>query len=320
MNYNNVLKTSFKTAILLLVFNRVETTTKVFKKISQIRPAKLYVAGDGPREGNDKDKDKVQKVRDIVTRIDWPCDVKTLFREKNLGCKKSVSAAIKWFFEQEKQGIILEDDCVPHLDFFAFCDSLLDYYAEDERVSVITGNNFQNNKWRGDASYYFSKYNHCWGWASWRRSWKNYQGDIKFWSEWKRSKDWLNSMPDKAERKYWENIFKNVYSKKIDSWAYPWTASLWYKKGLTVTPNVNLVSNIGFGEDATHTKSENNKYFNMITGGIGNLTHPKKVSRDIEADMYVFNNFFGGKNMRFPENWIVILRRIVNYVLKNIKN
>jgi GT2 family glycosyltransferase len=169
------MKNSLETAILILLFNRPETTIRVFDKISQIKPQRLYIASDGPRKNFDGEKEKVKKVREIATRVDWPCEVKTLFRNENLGCKKGVSSAITWFFEQEEQGIILEDDCVPNLDFFTFCESLLDRYAEDERVSVITGNNFQNNKWRGDASYYFSKYNHCWGWASWRRSWKDYR-------------------------------------------------------------------------------------------------------------------------------------------------
>ena len=193
------MKNSLETAILILLFNRPETTIRVFDKISQIKPQRLYIASDGPRKNIDGEKEKVKKVREIATRVDWPCEVKTLFRNENLGCKKGVSSAITWFFEQEEQGIILEDDCVPNLDFFTFCESLLDRYAEDERVSVITGNNFQNNKWRGDASYYFSKYNHCWGWASWRRSWKDYQGDIKFWPKWKKSKEWLSCMPDKVQ-------------------------------------------------------------------------------------------------------------------------
>ena len=314
------LQNSFKTAILFLIFNRVDTATKVFKKIRQIKPAKLYVAGDGPREGSDEDTEKVKKVRDIVTKIDWPCELKTLFREKNLGCKKGVSTAITWFFEQEEQGIILEDDCVPHLDFFTFCESLLDRYAEDERVSVITGNNFQNNQWRGDASYYFSKYNHCWGWASWRRSWKVYQGDIKFWPKWKKSKDWLSCIPDKVERKYWENIFENVHLKKIDSWAYPWTASVWYKNRLTVTPNVNLVSNIGFGLNATHTKNDNSRSNKISAQKIGTLKHSRIFKRHLEADRYTFDNHFNGKHLRYPYKLINFPIRVMKYFYLKIKN
>jgi hypothetical protein len=307
-----------KTPVLFLVFNRPDTTSKVFEKIRQAKPARLYIAGDGPREGYNDDKEKIARVKEIVTNVDWPCDVRTFFREKNLGCKKGVSTAITWFFKYEEYGIILEDDCVPHLDFFTFCESLLTYYAKDEEVSVITGNNYQNNKWRGDASYYFSKYNHCWGWATWKKSWEDFQGDIKFWPEWSMSKSWLDFTPDKIERKYWEKIFNNVYHNQIDSWAYPWTASLWYKNRLTVTPNVNLVSNIGFGPDATHTKSKKNEIFKFPTSNLGKIKYTKKIERNIEADIFTFNYFFEGKKLRFPYSWIIFPYRILKYIIKKV--
>tara|TARA_B110000305_G_C19324564_1_gene580661 strand:+ start:160 stop:1041 length:882 start_codon:yes stop_codon:yes gene_type:complete len=277
-----------KTAVLLIVFNRPDTTPLVFEKIRQAKPPRLYIAGDGPRDDNDGDKEKIAKVREISTNVDWPCEVKTLFSDKNLGCKEGVSSAITWFFENEEQGIILEDDCVPHLDFFTFCENLLDYYSNDERVSVITGNNFQNGKLRGDASYYFSKFNHVWGWASWRRSWKHYQDDISFWPDWQKSSHWLKYIPNKVERTYWEKIFNKIYLNPKYVWDYYWAASVWYKNGLTITPNVNLVSNIGFGDHATHTKDKNSKFSNMSVNSLGNLTHPKKVERNYLADSLTF--------------------------------
>ena len=175
------MKNSLKTAVLFLLFNRPDTTTHVFEKIRQIKPQRLYVASDGPRESYDGEIEKVIKAREIASKVDWPCELKTLFRDKNLGCKKGVSSAITWFFEHEEQGIILEDDCIPNLDFFNFCENLLIRYSRDKRIFTITGSNFQNGKWRGDASYYFSKKFHCWGWATWKRAWKLYQGDILFW-------------------------------------------------------------------------------------------------------------------------------------------
>ena len=277
----------FNTPVLFLIFNRSDTASCVFEKIRQAKPSRLYVAGDGPREGYNEEE-KVAKVREIATRVDWDCEVITLFRDKNLGCKNGVSGAINWFFEYEEQGIILEDDCLPHRDFFNFCENLLDRYAKDKRVSVITGNNFQNKKWRGNASYYFSKYNHVWGWATWRRAWIHYDGDIKFWPRWRNSKAWLNHTPNKVERKYWRNIFDRVYEGQIDTWDYSWTASTWCKGGLTATPNVNLVSNIGFGDHATHTKDKNSKFSNMSVNSLGNLTHPKKVERNYLADSLTF--------------------------------
>lgn len=305
-----------QTAVLFIVFNRPDTTRQVFEKIRLAKPPRLYVAGDGPRKDHEGEKEKVKNVREIVNRIDWPCEVKTLFREKNLGCKKGVSSAISWFFDHEAQGIILEDDCVPHLDFFTFCEDLLIRYATNKRISAITGNNFQNGKLRGDASYYFSKYNHCWGWASWKRSWEDYQGDIKFWPKWKKSEDWLSFMPNKLERRYWENIFENVYLTKIESWAYPWTASVWHNKGLTITPNVNLVSNIGFGESATHTKFKKDKNFQLPVNNLGILTHPRKLEKNISADEWTFFHHYGGKNLNFPFNLIIYFKKIIYRLIK----
>jgi len=306
------------TAILLIIFNRPETTNKVFEKIKSVKPSRFYIASDGPRNRHQADIEKVRKAREIINKVDWPCEIKTLFRDKNLGCKKGVSSAITWFFKNEEKGIILEDDCVPNLDFFSFCENILNTYVEDNRISVITGDNFQDGKWRGDGSYYFSKYNHCWGWASWKRAWINYQGDINFWPEWKNSIAWKKFMPDKVERKYWQKIFDKVYEGKIDSWAYPWLASTWFKGGLTVTPNVNLVSNIGFGEDATHTLSTNNKNSNMKTFSLKNLKHTNVIKQNIEADNWTFNHHYEGINLRFPNNWINLPYRIIRYILRKL--
>ena len=317
--YNNFKISKIKTAVLFLVFNRPDTTTKVFQMIRQAKPPRLYVAADGARNNKVGEEEEIAKVREIATNVDWPCEVKTLFRDKNLGCKKAISEGITWFFENEEQGIILEDDCLPHLDFFNFCENLLDYYAEDEKVVCITGDNFQNNQRRGDASYYFSIYNHCWGWATWKRAWKHYQGDIPFWPEWIKKKSWFNLFPDKIERHYWEHVFKRVHEGKIDSWAYPWAASIWYRGGLTATPNTNLVSNIGFGRDSTHTTDENSKFSKMPVGNLGIIKHPKIIERNIEADKWTFDYHFGGKYHRFPYNLIRFTWRIIKYIYFSLK-
>jgi hypothetical protein len=318
MNNQDFQNKKLKTAVLFLVFNKPDTTKQVFEAIRRAKPPRLYVAADGPREGKLGEVERVEEVRIIATAVDWPCEVKTLFRDKNLGCKKGLSTAITWFFEQEEQGIILEDDCLPHLDFFSFCENLLDRYFSDERISVITGNNFQNGKWRGDASYYFSKYNHIWGWATWRRAWKHYQVDINFWPKWKTSDAWTQYMSDRIERRYWQKIFDLCYSGQIDTWDYQLNASSWYKNFLTVTPNVNLVSNIGFGENATHTHDKNSRFSNMSTMELSNIMHPKQVIIDIEADRFAFDNVFGGKYKSFPYNWFMLPYRIFNYIFKKI--
>ena len=312
------MSSSLKTPILLIIFNRPNKTSQDFEQIRKAKPPQLYVSGDGPRKGYEGEEEKIKSVREIVSRVDWSCEVKTLFRDKNLGCKEGVSSAITWFFEQEEQGIILEDDCVPHLDFFTFCESLLVRYAGDDRVSVITGANFQNGKIRGSASYYFSKYIHVWGWATWRRAWKHYQGDINFWPKWKTSDAWTKFKSDKIERRYWQKIFDSCYSKQIDTWDYQWLASTWYKGGLTATPNVNLVSNIGFGDGATHTKSKNSKLSNRQTMELNHITHPKQIIIDKEADRFAFDYAFGGKYQRFPYNWLIFPYRVFNYIFRKI--
>ena len=234
--------------------------------------------------------------RQVIEReIDWPFTIEWRYSEVNQGCKLGVSRAITWFFDQVEAGIILEDDCVPHPDFFYFCSTLLDFYQVDQRVWTITGDNFQHGQRRGDASYYFSKYNHCWGWATWQRAWHHYQGDLLFWPQWQGSDPWNRVLPDSQERRYWQSIFNLVYRGRVDSWAYPWTACVWYQGGLTATPNSNLVSNIGFGEDGTHTIKRSSEFENMAVECLGELTHPKIVAQHEDADNYAFQNHFGGK-------------------------
>jgi hypothetical protein len=308
-----------QTAVLFLVFNRPDTTKQVFEAIRQAKPPRLYVAADGPRANREGEAAKASQVREIATAVDWPCKVKTLFRDENLGCKKAVSSGIDWFFENEEQGIILEDDCLPHPDFFTFCETLLNRYASDERVWVVTGDNFQDGQQRGDGSYYFSRYNHVWGWASWRRAWTKRDMEIKFWPKWKNSPEWKAWLPDRVERKYWTKIFDQMYRQEIDTWDYPWTASAWFHGGLTATPNVNLVSNIGFGEDATHTKSKKSSYAEMPVHPQGFMVHSSEILNDGDADRWAFEYHFGGRNSRFPRSWIIFPRRLVGFLFRKLK-
>ena len=308
-----------KTPVLFLVFNRPDTTVKVFEAIRNAKPPRLYVAADGPRGNHADEAEKVAMVREISTAVDWLCEVKTLFRERNLGCKHAVSSGISWFFEHEERGIILEDDCLPHRDFFTFCEVLLEHYANDERVSVITGDNFQNGILRGEGSYYFSRYNHVWGWASWRRAWQIADMNINFWPEWKKSDSWKTFWQDDVARRYWESIFDRVYRAEIDTWDYPWTASVWYRGGLTATPNINLVSNIGFGYGATHTASADSPLAAMATGALNELCHPKIVSQDVVADRYDFDHTFGGRTYRFPRSLLNLPRRGLRFVYNRLQ-
>lgn len=307
-----------KSPLAYIVFNRPGQTRESFALIREQQPSQLFIIADGPRKGHPTDASRCAEVRTIVDQVDWPCAVRHNYAEENLGLKRRVSSGLDWVFGQVERAIILEDDCVPHPDFFRFCDDLLDQYADDERVSVITGTNFQRGNRRGDGSYYFSRYNHCWGWATWRRAWSLFQGDIAFWPHWSQSPDWFQKLTDPVERQYWTEIFDRVHAGEIDSWAYPWTASVWYRGGLTATPNVNLVSNIGFGEDATHTTSIKNENAALPTQSLGPMFHPSSLERDSAADALTFDRHFDGRLRRFPRNLLRWPRRIAGCVYRQL--
>jgi hypothetical protein len=277
-----------RSPILFMVFNRPDATRRVFEVIRNVKPLRLFVAADGPRENKTGEEEECSAVRQIIDEgITWDCEVKTLFRDRNLGCKVAVSGAIDWFFEHVEEGIILEDDCLPHLTFFGFCDELLNKYRDDKRIAQISGDNFQFGKKRTEYSYYFSCYNHIWGWASWRRAWKNYDVDMKLWPE-VRDNGWLDDLlGNKRLTKYWTQIFERCYQGKIDTWDYQWTFACWIQNCLTILPEVNLISNIGFNVDATHTSCENDKSANIPVEAMGfPLRHPPFMSRDVPSDKY----------------------------------
>lgn len=285
------------TPVAFIVFNRPEHTAKSFARIRAQRPTNLFLVADGPRPGHPTDSERCQRVREIVAEVDWRCTVHRNYAETNMGCKMRVSSGLDWLFSQVDRAIVLEDDCIPNDDFFTFCADLLDRYRDDDRVAVITGDNFQDGIRRGDAAYYFSKYNHCWGWATWSHVWRDYDGDLEFWPTWRDSAHWRELHSDPLERRYWEGIFDRLAVDEIDTWDYPWTASTWHRGGLTATPNVNLVSNIGYGPDATHTRAPTGQLERM-TEPLGALVHPSKVELDREADSYTFDHHLGGAALR----------------------
>lgn len=272
-------------AVLFLVFNRPETTARVFEAIRAARPPRLYVAADGPRAARPAESEQCELTRRIASAVDWPCDVSTLFRTTNLGCKNAVSSAISWFFEHEAEGIVLEDDCLPEPSFFRFCDELLEHYRDDSRVGLISGDNFQFGKTHGASSYYFSRYSHIWGWASWRRVWKHYDRDCASWPAF-RDGSGFTRVPgmSKREARYWESIFDRMYANGIDTWDYQLTLTLWSQQMLSVLPQQNLISNIGFGAGATHTSAAS-KFSNLPVAALEfPLVHPTSVVACEAAD------------------------------------
>ena len=276
------------TPILFLVFNRPYCTYKVFEKIKLAKPKKLYIVADGPRSEVHEDIKNLSEVKKIVTRINWPCKIKTIFRKKNLGVKKGPPAAITWFFKHEKEGIILEDDCVPNLYFFTFCEKLLNYYRNDKIVFTISGSNIKNNLKDKNESYHFSKYFHPWGWATWRRAWRYNNSKISFWPKWKKTLEWKNKMPINAERVIFQKIFDWAYLNKRVSWDYPFMASILKRGGLTVRSNINLINNIGYGINATHTINLDKLIYPRAKNiMIKRLKHPNIIIQDKQKDLHM---------------------------------
>ena len=272
---------------------------------------------DGPR--SEEEAKLCEESRKIIETVDWDCEVYKNYADVNLGCRDRVSSGITWAFEQVEEAIILEDDCVPNQSFFYFCQSLLDYYRDDERIMVISGNNFQNGKLRTQYSYYFSRYNHCWGWATWRRAWRLWDRDSNKWLEFKASKLIEQIFIDKYEMIYWENIFDQVFlENKFDSWAYIWTFTCWNQSGLTILPNCNLVSNIGFGKDATHT-FQLNENANLITQNLLEISHPTFIVRHEEADQYTFDYYFDGLKIKESNIFLYKLKQKFLSIKQKIK-
>ena len=279
------------TPVLFLVFNRPDTTKQVFEAIRKAQPKQLFVAADGPRSDKPGEKEKTEEVRRIATAVDWDCDLKTLFRDENLGCGRGPATAITWFFENVEKGIILEDDCLPNESFFKFCEELLEYYKDDERIMHISGNNFQFGKKIGKASYYFSKYSHNWGWATWSRAWKHYQFKLFDLDEVWTSLAKIYSLEEK-EKDYWWKIFDELRDGKNDVWDGQWQFSIWKNSGLSILPNNNLITNIGFTKDATHTIQEDSILSNISTKEILKIDHPVHIQINKKADLNSFKKVF----------------------------
>lgn len=285
-----------RSAVLFLIFSRPDTTEKVFEAIRQARPPRLYVAADGPRASRPGEAALCAATRQVVEKVDWPCEVFTLFRQDNLGCKMAVSQAIDWFFQAEERGIVLEDDCLPDPTFFAYCEELLERYADDPRVMCISGDNFlpDAERRRLEVSYYFSAFTHIWGWASWRRAWQGYDVQMRDWTEAGGQAMLKRVFPNNAPlRRIWMNTFRRVVKGEIGTWDYQWTYHCWAAGGLTCLPSKNLISNIGFDERATHTADSGNHMAQLKTAPLSwPLKHPAQVARDRVTDRWSEQNLF----------------------------
>jgi len=271
--------------VAFFVFNRPDTTQRVFEAIARAKPRRLLVVADGPRLDRAGEADACARARAVLEAVDWDCEVRTNYSDVNLGCRRRVSSGLDWIFSVAEQAVILEDDCVPHPDFFPFCAALLDRYRDDDRIMAISGSNFHKGRRWGDGSYYFSRYVDVWGWATWRRAWQYYDVNLRvlpaFLEQWAMGR--LSSEP---EIRHWLDVLRATYDGLIDTWDYQWLFAVWLQRGLVAVPNVNLVSNIGFGPRATHTKDGYCAYAALQTSPLGNLYHPRVVERHLEADLH----------------------------------
>lgn len=282
--------------ILFIVFKREESTNLVFQAIRKAKPARLFIAADGPR--NDKEKEMCHKVRSLFNNIDWDCQVFKKFRDENVGIKRNISEAVSWFLEEVTEGIILEDDCLPSEDFFHFTNQLLELYRHDTRIYQISGSSFMP-KPRGSFSYFFSRYNHGWGWATWKRAWDQCDLEMDSLDEFLEVADRTKFWENRRERKYWTRFFQEQRSGLIDTWDYQWKFTLWKNNGLCLYPNFNMIKNLGFNSGATNTVQADSEkaerpFQSSILDSDGRYINPCCILRDRKADLWTFNHLYWG--------------------------
>ena len=295
-----------RTPVLFIAFNRYDSAIQVFEAIRQAKPPRFYFACDGPR--NEQERARCEKVRSIVDLVDWECEVFTKFSEKNLGVMMGESTAMDWFWENEEEGIVLEDDTYPSQSFFWYCQELLEKYRNDDRVWCIMGNNLMT-EWevKGKESYYFSAhgYGAYWGWAGWRRVWQKYDVQMKDWPEVRDSGLLMGQFLTKGEMKEAYLLFEAQYDGRIRSWDYQMDLARHLNRGVTCMPNTNMIRNIGFGSEGTHTVNENDRrnkedLYEMKFP----LVHPKYMLVDQERDLAYFERYIEPSSFRKFKNSI----------------
>lgn len=296
--------------VLLIIFNRPDKVRQLITALETVKPTKIYIAGDGPRASVTNDIEKCTLARQVATAIPWPCEVKTRFSDTNFGCRYGVTDAIDWFFENEEAGIILEDDCIPHPTFFSFCQNLLSKYENEEKIMHISGNNFQDGTLRGDGSYYFSLYTHSWGWATWRRAWQHYHQALEQFATFDRENKITRLPLSKSAQRFWLKNFRQTI-KGNDSWDSLWLYTVWSQEGLAIIPNKNLVSNIGFDNEATHTIL-NTSQAKIPTQPIFGIEEPSNKRSDFSADEYTFRTLY------YRSPWQRIFSKIGGKINRNI--
>ena len=287
----------FNVPVLLVIYNRIEDTHNLFQVLRQIKPVKLYVAADGtPR---DKGYDYVTCLRTrSVIMPEWNCEQKYLFKEEHLGKSKMIYQAISWFFEHEEEGIVLFDDTLPHVDFFHYCEQLLEKYRNVDEVMHIGANFLQRRKKGGNDSYYFSAYAFTWGFATWKRSWKNFDLKMTELEDVDINMLLSNYMTKLKEKKYWQRVYNILSKHRLDYWEYQYNFHIWQQNGLCIAPNTNLVKNVGF-------KNRKRRVRRLMkeTAPILPLRDPSEIFQNKNADRYTFKKVYKKGFYRIFTDW-----------------
>lgn len=278
--------------VLLVLFNRPDQTRRMITALRDVRPRRLFVAADGPRPGVRSDADRCAGARDVLAEIDWPCELRTQFQVRNLGCKTGPETAITWFFSHVEDGIILEDDCIPTPDFFPFCAELLDVYAATDDVMMISGHNPLGVWSRSGSSYVFTRTSPTWGWATWRRAWQHYEPTMAAWERAGTRRAVRRRMPA-AEFRLTRRRFDQVHGKGLDAWDFAWAFAMLQRDAVAVMSASNVICNIGFGEDATHTKNVLSPDSRETTTPIRfPLVHPRSTEPEVDLEKALFARRF----------------------------
>jgi hypothetical protein len=291
------------TPVLLIVFNRPDTTALMLKALESVRPSRLFIAADAPRPDRPDESARCAATRALVSRIPWPCSVETLFADENQGCREGPIAAITWFLSRNESGIILEDDCIPHPAFFPFCAELLQRYRNDERVMTIGGANFQGGQKRSPYSYFFSQLIHIWGWATWARAWKHFDANMTTWSE-TRSLGLMHQLfPGERARRHWDGKMRGMAAGRRDAWDYAWMYACYSQRGLCILPESNLITNIGGESGSTHQSVAGDAFINVPHEALDfPLRHPPYMVVNRAAELHT-------QNLLRPPRWRRLLRR-----------
>jgi hypothetical protein len=274
--------------VALIVFNRPDVTKQLINALRANKPKKIFVIADGPRVNRPGEVEKCSDTRAALALIDWPCEIETNFSDDNLGCKRRVVSGLDWVFSKTDKAIILEDDCIPSPDFVPYCENLLELYKDSDEIGIISGSTLDSEVFDSPSSYFLSNYPRVWGWATWARTWRLYDAQIEEWPTLKKSSFLEPFVSTRSGRRYWRSAFDGVHLQKIDTWDYQLAFSLW-KNGLkTAAPNKNLICNVGFGPEATHTLNALSVASGLKTFNLEfPLKHPKKIAVDFQRDNYM---------------------------------